>query len=71
MNASNYELMFEYFATAEINNSSLKEYKNLINEYFSMEKAILSEMEIFKLIEFPAEIGNPKLEDFGNFFYMY
>lgn len=71
MNASNYELMFEYFATAEINNSRLMEYKNMINNFFTLEKTILSEFEIFKLIELPAEIGNSKLDDLGRFFYTY
>ena len=71
MIVSDYELMFEHFATAEINNSSLSEYKSLINELFTLEKIIISEFEIFKLNELPAEIGNSKLDDFGCFFYMY
>lgn len=71
MIASDYEMMFEHFATAEINNSSLSEYKTLINELFSIEKKFLSEFEIFKISELPAEIGNSKLNDFGRLFYLY
>jgi hypothetical protein len=70
MTMSEYEVMFEQFVTAEINNSSLSDYKSLIQDFFYMEKMVLSEIEILKIYRIPAEIGNPKLEEFGEFFFL-
>ena len=68
MSMSEYEVKFEEFATAEINNSSLSDYKSLIQDFFYMEKMVLSEIEILKIYRIPAEINNSKLEEFENFF---
>ena len=68
MIVSDYELKFEDFATGEINNSSLSDYKCLINDYFQTEKNHALESEILEMIEYPAEISNFKLEEFETLF---
>jgi hypothetical protein len=69
MIVSEYELIFDNFASGEINNSSLSEFKYLINDYFQTEKSHSSEVEIFEILELPAEISNFKLDDFGSIFF--
>ena len=68
MIVSDYELKFEDFATGEINNSSLSDYKYMINDYFQTEKNHALESEILEMIEYPAEISNFKLEEFETLF---
>jgi len=62
---SEYEMMFENFASAEINNLSLKEYQSVISDYFHEERLIFSDIEFLKINKLPAEIYNPKLEELG------
>ena len=71
MISSDYEMKFEYFVTAEINNSSLSDYKSLINEFFTMKKSIFTEIVILGISKVPAEINNTKLDDFGDLFSTY
>ncbi|MGB5910781.1 MAG: hypothetical protein WBH31_06260 [Promethearchaeia archaeon] len=66
MIALDYTLIFEQFDTAEIDNSSLIDYKESINLYFYKEKKTPDYSEIienFEQMNF-AEINNPFLEDF-------
>ena len=69
MIVSEYELIFDDFAAGEINNSSLSDYKYLINDYFQTDKIHTSKTEILELLELPAEISNSKLEEFGSLFF--
>lgn len=69
MITSYYELIFEDFAAGEINNSSLSDYKCLINDYFQTEKRYALQTDILELFKLPAEISNFKLEEFGSLFF--
>jgi len=66
MIALDYTLIFEQFGTAEIDNSSLIDYKKSINLYFSKEKKTPVYSKIIENFEQLncAEIDNPFLEDF-------
>jgi hypothetical protein len=66
---SDYELIFDDFAAGEINNSSLSDYKYLMNDYFQTEKNYTSHTDILELLKLPAEISNLKLEEFGSLFF--
>jgi hypothetical protein len=66
---SEYELLFDDFTTGEINNSSLSDYKYLINDYFQSEKNQAIETEILEMLELPAELSNFKLEEYGSLFF--
>jgi glycosidase len=69
MTVSGYEQLLDDFTAGEINNSSLSDYKYLMNDYFQTEKKFGSKTEILELIELPAEIANFKLEEFGSLFF--
>ena len=69
MIVSEFELKFEYFATGEINNSSLTDYKYLLNDYFQTKENHHSKNKNLELSELPAEISNFRLEEFGSLFF--